>query len=74
MGKVYVLGSINCDLVIGSSKLPKAGETLSGHDFFMNPGGKGANQAVAAKRCGAEVSMIAKIGKDEIHQKIERIM
>ena len=50
--------------VIGANKLPKPGETLIGHKFFMNPGGKGANQAVAAARMGGEVAMIANLGVD----------
>lgn len=62
--QIIVVGSINTDMVIGAKKLPKPGETLIGHKFFMNPGGKGANQAVAAARMGGEVAMIANLGVD----------
>ena len=62
--QIIAVGSINTDMVIGANKLPKPGETLIGHKFFMNPGGKGANQAVAAARMGGEVAMIANLGVD----------
>nr|WP_095532813.1 ribokinase [Domibacillus mangrovi] len=62
--KITVVGSINMDLVTITDQLPKMGETLRGHQFQMNPGGKGANQAVAAARLGAQVQMIGCIGKD----------
>lgn len=65
MNKVCVLGSMNMDLVISVKNLPQIGETILAQDFERIPGGKGANQAIAAKRCGAEVTMIAKVGKDE---------
>jgi len=59
-----VVGSINLDLVARVTRLPRAGETLSGRDFERFPGGKGANQAVAAARMGAHVSMVGAIGDD----------
>ncbi|AQQ71156.1 Ribokinase [Limihaloglobus sulfuriphilus] len=62
--KVVVVGSSNMDLVAKTPRIPVAGETLSGTDFFMVPGGKGANQAVAAARLGADVVFVAKLGKD----------
>ena len=62
--QIIVVGSINTDMVIGANTLPKPGETLMGHKFFMNPGGKGGNQAVAAARMGGEVSMVANLGVD----------
>ena len=65
MNKVCVLGSINMDIVLKVKDTPKVGETILSKSFEKIAGGKGANQAVAAKRCGAEVAMIAKIGKDE---------
>ena len=65
MNKICVLGSINMDLVVKVNDIPRLGETILSKSFEKIAGGKGANQAVAAKRCGAEVSMIAKIGKDE---------
>ena len=51
---IYVVGSSNTDMVIKASKLPAPGETVMGGDFLMNPGGKGANQAVTAARLGGE--------------------
>lgn len=64
MKKVIVLGSLNMDLTIQCVNLPKNGETINGSDFFVNPGGKGGNQAVAAAKLGAETHMIANIGSD----------
>lgn len=65
MNKVCVLGSINMDLVIKVNEMPKEGETILSESFEKIAGGKGANQAVAARRCGNIVSMIGKIGKDD---------
>lgn len=62
--KIAVVGSVNMDLVTITARLPKMGETLTGQQFIMNPGGKGANQAVAAARLGAQVQMIGCVGKD----------
>lgn len=64
MAKIIVIGSSNTDMVIQSEKLPAPGETVLGGTFFMNPGGKGANQAVAAARLGGETYFIGKVGKD----------
>jgi len=61
---IVVIGSSNTDMVIRSDHLPAPGETILGGSFFMNPGGKGANQAVAAKRLGGNVTFIAKTGND----------
>ncbi len=62
--KILVIGSSNTDMVIKSSRIPQPGETILGGTFFMNAGGKGANQAVAAARLGGDVSFIAKTGDD----------
>lgn len=62
--KVVVIGSLNMDLVTRAPRLPKGGETLIGESFATVSGGKGANQAVAAARLGAEVSMIGCVGND----------
>ena len=61
---ILVVGSSNTDMVINSPHLPAPGETIIGSSFFMNPGGKGANQAVAAARLGGHVTFICKTGND----------
>ncbi len=61
---IYVIGSSNTDMVVKSDRLPKPGETIIGGTFFMNAGGKGANQAVAAARLGGRVTFIANVGND----------
>ena len=60
--RITVVGSANLDLVATAEKLPVAGETVTGATFAQHPGGKGANQALAARRLGADVSMIARTG------------
>lgn len=62
--RVTVVGSLNMDLVIRTPRIPKPGETIIGTDFHTVPGGKGANQAVAAARLGADVSMVGRVGRD----------
>ncbi|MCF2496803.1 ribokinase [Dyadobacter chenhuakuii] len=62
--KVLVIGSSNTDMVVRTAEFPKPGETVLGGKFMMNAGGKGANQAVAAARLGADVRFVAKIGRD----------
>jgi ribokinase len=64
MSKILVIGSSNTDLTILTHHFPKPGETIIGGTFFINAGGKGANQAVAATRLGAEVTLITKLGND----------
>lgn len=63
-GRVAVVGSINTDLVARAPHLPRPGETIGGHEFSQVAGGKGANQAVAAARIGAQVAMVGCIGRD----------
>ncbi|MCM3636889.1 ribokinase [Sporosarcina luteola] len=61
---ITIVGSINMDIVTITDQLPKMGETILGQQFQMNPGGKGANQAVASARLGAAVQMIGCVGED----------
>lgn len=61
---IVVVGSLNMDLVMRTPRVPVGGETLHGHEFSTLPGGKGANQAVACARLGAQVSMIGQVGND----------
>jgi ribokinase len=62
--KITVIGSINMDLVTSTTQIPKVGETVLGQSFHSIPGGKGANQAVAAARLGGDVTMIGAVGDD----------
>jgi ribokinase len=61
---IWVIGSINTDMVVRTAKLPRPGETVLGGDFVTTAGGKGANQAVAAARLGGHVSLVARVGTD----------
>jgi ribokinase len=61
---IWVIGSINTDMVVKAGKLPSPGETVLGGEFLINPGGKGANQAVAAARLGSAVAMVGCVGSD----------
>jgi len=65
MNKVTVIGSANIDLVVRVARMPAHGETVLGHEFLTVFGGKGANEAVAAARLGAEVSLVACLGADD---------
>ena len=62
--RITVVGSVNLDLVARMERLPREGETITGATFSQVPGGKGANQAVACARLGADVTMIAAVGRD----------
>ena len=64
MPRIVVVGSANIDLVTYTDQFPRPGETIFGREFSLGFGGKGANQAVAARLCGAEVAMIARVGDD----------
>jgi ribokinase len=71
---VVVVGSINMDYVVRVPRLPGPGETVSGDDVFRNPGGKGANQAVAAARLGQDVAMIGRVGDDDAGRELVRAL
>jgi ribokinase len=64
MGRVFVAGSINMDVVATAGRHPRLGETVAGREVFYFPGGKGANQAVAAAKLGAATTLIGRVGKD----------
>ena len=64
MPNIIVVGSLNADLVVRTPRFPQPGETISGEDLNIIPGGKGANQAVAAARQGASVTMVGRVGND----------
>lgn len=64
MSAILVIGSSNTDMVVKTERFPQAGETILGGEFFMFPGGKGANQAVAAARLGGKVTFVCKVGSD----------
>ena len=72
MSKILVVGSANADLMIATPKLPNPGETVRGHDFLVAPGGKGANQAIAAARLGGDVGFIGSIGDDDFGRSIKK--
>ena len=64
MPKILVVGSLNADLVVRAPRFPQPGETISGEDLQVIPGGKGSNQAVAAARLGVDVSILGRLGTD----------
>ena len=64
MPRIAVVGSVNVDFAVALERLPRAGETVSGGTLLVNHGGKGANQAVAARQLGAEVRLIGCVGDD----------
>lgn len=74
MKNIVVIGSSNTDMVVKTSHLPVGGETVLGGDFFMNAGGKGANQAVAASRYGNRVVFVAKTGDDLFGHQVRESM
>ena len=70
--RICVVGSANVDLTFRTPRLPQPGETLAGSSFLLGMGGKGANQAVAAARLGATVSLVARVGNDAFGQEALR--
>jgi len=70
MQNIVVVGSANMDIYVNTEYLPEPGETVISKDYLMTVGGKGANQAVAARQLGADVSMIGKVGDDSFGQEI----
>jgi ribokinase len=64
MSNIIIVGSLNADLVVRTPRFPQPGETISGEDLLIIPGGKGANQAVAAARQGASTAMVGRVGND----------
>jgi ribokinase len=68
--RITVVGSLNMDLVVRAPRIPRPGETMIGGEFRTVPGGKGANQAVAAARLGGQVSMIGRVGGDAFAQSL----
>ena len=73
-GQVVIVGSLNFDHVISVERLPRPGETVSGHGYLAVPGGKGLNQAVTAARQGAEVAMVGCVGDDASGQRLLRVL
>lgn len=71
-GEIVVFGSLNVDFVVVTKKRPAPGETVTGASFRVHPGGKGANQAVAASRAGGKVSMAGRIGDDHFSDALTR--
>jgi ribokinase len=68
--RIVVVGSLHMDLTVKARTIPRAGETVLGDEFKMSPGGKGANQAVAAAKLGAQVTMIGRVGTDPFGDKL----
>lgn len=74
MGRVFVAGSINMDVVATAERHPRIGETVAGHAVLYFPGGKGANQAVAAAKLGAPVTLIGRLGKDAFGDELKSFL
>jgi len=70
--RVVVIGGLNMDLIVQVQRLPKPGETVAGDSLMRAPGGKGANQAVAAARMGAAVTMVGRVGRDSFGRELKR--
>lgn len=74
MGRVFVAGSVNMDVVATADRHPKVGETVAGRQVLYFPGGKGANQAVAASRLGARTTLIGRLGKDSFGAELKAFL
>jgi ribokinase len=74
MGRVFVVGSINMDVVATADRHPKVGETVAGRQVLYFPGGKGANQAVAASRLGTGTTLIGRLGKDSFGAELKAFL
>ena len=74
MGRVFVAGSINMDVVAAADRHPKVGETVAGNAVHYFPGGKGANQAVAAAKLGASTTLIGRLGRDAFGQQLRTFL
>ena len=72
MAKIVVVGSLNMDLVAIAPRIPVAGETILGSNFFTAPGGKGANQAYAAAKLNGETAMIGRVGDDDFGRAMKK--
>src|SRR5690349_11735844 len=72
--RCVVVGALNMDLVVRVEQLPQRGETVTGGDLLRAAGGKGANQAVALARLGAEVSMVGRVGHDAFGRELSRLI